>query len=458
MIPLTLQTITEATGGRLSQPSAGHVTVTAISDNSKAVVPGSLFLALRGERFDAHDFLSDVVAAGAAALLVHDAAKLVGLNAPAIIVDDTRRALGRLGAFVRAHLSSRIVAVGGSNGKTTTKHLVGSVLSAHLKGSQSPKSFNNDIGVPLTILGASTSDHYVVLELGTNHPGELSPLSLIARPDIAVITSIGPEHLEGFGDLDGVRREEAALLDGLAPHGLAIVNGDDKPLLKLIRGRVPRLVTFGFDGDNELAIASVECTLEEVRFIIRDGETEFCLPMPGRHNASNALAAIAVGREFGLDDASIRHALATCSRPEMRMQLTRWRNITILNDAYNANPASMEAALLTIAEAHVPGRRIAVLGEMREMGASSELMHRHIGQLAATSKIDLLVCVGEAARPLADAAILAGMPQGRIHLVPDSQAAAEFLPPILVDGDTVLLKGSRGVKLERVTEPLMKTS
>jgi UDP-N-acetylmuramoyl-tripeptide--D-alanyl-D-alanine ligase len=327
-----------------------------------------------------------------------------------------------------------------------------------LKGSQSPKSFNNDIGVPLTILGVSPSDHYVVLELGTNHPGELSPLSLIARPDIAIITSIGPEHLEGFKDLTGVRREEAALLDGLAPHGLAIVNGDDKPLLKLIRHRVPRLITFGFNADNDVAIASVECSLEETRFTLRGGQMQFQLPMPGRHNASNALAAILAGREFGLDDATIRHALATCSRPEMRMQLTRVGNVTILNDAYNANPASMEAALLTIAEANVPGRRIAVLGEMREMGDSSDAMHRRIGQLAATSKIDLLVCVGEAARPLADAAVVAGMPQGRIHLVTDSQTAAQFLPSILLDGDTLLLKASRGVKLERVIESLTKAN
>ena len=391
---------------------------------------------------------------GAAAILADCQSKARDLPVPVLLVDNTRQALGRLAHHVRRQLKCRVIAIGGSNGKTTTKNMVGSVLGAQFKGTQSPKSFNNDIGVPLTLLGADPRDHYIVLELGTNHPGELSPLSLLCEPQIAVITSIGAEHLEGFGNLDGVRREEACLLDGVRPDGLVLANGDDGGFLDLIRPRAKRLVTFGFSSRNDLAVTSAHCSLDGIFFQVSGDSTQFHLPLPGRHNASNALAAIAIGREFGMTDQAIHDALAACARPEMRMQLLRANGMTILNDAYNANPASMQAALQTLAEAEVPGRRIAILGEMRELGDAGPVLHQQIGRVAAASGLCVLVCVEGTAKVIAEAAIAAGMPARNVHFVADAAAAAQTVPQLVQSADTVLLKGSRGVKLELVAEAL----
>lgn len=452
MVPLTLQTIAQATQARLL--GIGDITVMEVCDNSQKARPGALFIALRGEKHDAHDYIPQAIENCAAAVLADREEKIRDCAVPVLLVPDTRKALGQLGHFVRQKLRGRVIAIGGSNGKTTTKHLVGSVLSAQFKGTQSPKSFNNDIGVPLTLLGAGQNDHYVVLELGTNHPGELGPLSRMAEPQIAAITSIGPEHLEGFGDMDGVRCEEAALVDGLRPDGLLIANGDDPKLLELIRPRVRKLITFGFDPSNDLVVTSIHATLDGICFCISGSNLEFSLPLPGRHNASNALVAIAIGREFGMSDTATRDALATCSRPEMRMQLIRAGGVTILNDAYNANAASTLAALQTIAEAEVTGRRIAVLGEMRELGNWSREYHEQVGRAAATSKLDYLVCVAGEARSIAEAAIAAGLPSDAVCYAANSAAAAELVPQLVRPGDTVLLKASRGVKLELVADAL----
>lgn len=453
MTPLLLGEIARATAGEVVNGNplkAMHVVTT----DSRAVTPGCLFIALKGERFDAHDFLKDVVAAKAGAVMVSRRESLAGLGIPAVVVSDTRKGLGDLAREARGRQRARVIAIGGSNGKTTTKHLVGSVLASRLVGTQSPKSFNNDIGVPLTILGVSPQDDYVVLELGTNHPGELEPLSRMSRPEIAAITSIGAEHLEGFGDLAGVRAEELKLLEGLVPGGLCIVNGDDEELLAAAKQKTRRVISFGFAGSNDLRIEHVSCSLEGIRFRVSGFNDEFALPMPGRHNASNALVAIAIGREFGIEEAEIREALANCSRPEMRMQVARVGSYTVLNDAYNANPASMRAALETLGDAEVAGRRVAVLGEMRELGTVSAAMHREVGTLAAGAKLDALVAVGGDSVHLADAAVAAGIPAASVHRLGTAAEAAELLPSILQDGDTILLKGSRGVRLEKVAEAI----
>ncbi len=457
MLPLTLPEIAQATSAQIRGTATAAI-ITEVSDDSRKVKPGSLFIALRGERFDAHDFLPQVARDGAAAILADRQDKIFDLPIPVLLVSDTRQALGQLGHYVRQKLKCRVIAIGGSNGKTTTKHLVGSVLATQFKGTQSPKSFNNDIGVPLALLGAGATDHYVILELGTNHPGELSPLSLMAEPQIAAIISIGAEHLEGFGDLDGVRREEVSLVNGLRPDGLLIANGDDAKLLELVRSRTHKLITFGFRPDNDLAATSVRCSLDGIHFRVSGSDNEFHLPLPGRHNASNALVAIAIGREFGMTDSAIGDALAACSRPEMRMQLVRVNGVTILNDAYNANPASMHAALRTLADADVPGRRFAILGEMRELGVSSQSLHEEIGRTAAGAGLSVLVCVAGHARAIADAAIAAGMPLDSVRFAADAAAAAQLAPQLIQPGDTVLLKGSRGVKLELVANALTSTS
>ena len=457
MISLSLSEIAHILFAKLSPESAGHLTVDRLCTDSRNVPPGSLFLALKGERFDAHGFLPQVSAAGAAAAIIDQPDKALHLAIPCLVVADTRKALGQLAAHVRSKLACRVIAIGGSNGKTTTKHLVGSVLAAAFKGTQSPKSFNNDIGVPTAILDSAPNDDYLLLELGTNHPGELAPLSTMARPDIAVITSIGAEHLEGFGDLTGVRREEATLVDGLNPHGILILNGDDTPLREMLHPLGHKTITFGFAADNDLRVEAIFSTLAETRFRISGVQEEFRLPLPGRHNACNALAAIVIGREFGMTDSAIRHALAHCTRPEMRMQVVHLGPITILNDAYNANPSSMRAALETIALATLPGRRVAVLGEMRELGTSALIMHQEIGRLAHDANLDLLICVSGAMRETAQAAVAAGMKANTVHYCDTSAQAAELLPALLQNNDTLLLKGSRTIKLELVADAVTQS-
>ena len=455
MIPLSLRTMARITQGTLVCSGKTPRTYTSATIDSRNVPPGSVFIAIKGDTHDSHEFIPELLKIPCA-LVVSRPESVAGVSNPAIIVTDTRKALGQLGAHCRERFAGTVIAIGGSNGKTTTKHMVGSVLAARLKGTQSPKSFNNDIGVPLTLLGVSRRDHYVVLELGTNHPGELAPLSIMAQPNIAVITSIGAEHLEGFADLDGVRREELTLLNGLMPNGVAIVNGDD-PILALARRRSPsQLISFGFDPDNDLAITSTQCSLDGVQFTIRGEPEPFYVPLPGRHNASNALAAIAVGRAMSMGFPTIRKALANTTRPEMRMQTVRAGDITILNDAYNANPASMSAALETLRDADVPGRRIAVLGEMRELGEHSAALHQQIGQLAVHCKLDLLIAVGPGGQTIAAAALAAGMPKSKVKQLADSAAAAARVPGLLRKDDTVLLKASRTIKLELVAQAIAK--
>lgn len=459
MIPMPLGQIARAINAAVPiSASVASRTIGRISIDSRNLMPGDLFVAIHGEVHNGHDYLAEVAARRAAAAVIDEPQRGGDLTIPALEVADTRAALGQLGRFVRDQLSTRVIAIGGSNGKTTTKHLVGSVLAARFRGTQSPKSFNNDIGVPLTLLGVSPADDYVVLELGTNHPGELLPLSHMARADIAAITSIGQEHLEGFGDLDGVRREEAALLEGLASHAMVVATADDRELLPLVRGRAPRLVTFGFCDDADLAIEEVRCSLDGIEFKLRGTPEPFALPLPGRHNASNALVAIAVGREFGIDDETIRHALRHCSRPEMRMQVVRQNGLTILNDAYNANPSSMVAALETLAQADLPGRRIAVLGEMRELGAASSLLHHEVGEAAARSRLDLLIAVGDPARPLVEGAKAGGFSAKSLFHVEDVAGACAMLRGLVREGDTILIKASRGVKLERLVDTLLPQS
>ena len=652
MIAMTAAEIAAAAGGCVVAGDEG-ATVESVCTDSRAIAAGSLFIAIVGDSIDGHAHAAAAVAGGARAVMVSRWPLDNVTGAAVVKVDDTRRAMGRLATHVRRQFDGTVIAVAGSNGKTGTKHLIHGVLSTELAGTMSPKSFNNDVGVPITLFGVDEDDDFVVVEIGTNHPGEVRHLSLMCEPDIAIITSIGEEHMEFFGDLGCVRRENAQIVAGLRPGGRVFVCGDDVPLRELL----PTAATFGFDEANGLRATGVRATLdgvtfaatgdeaqkrlnrrapsnppppegggwgrgagadrqrnarrrshktefakklrtemtaperllwsrlrrkqiEEYRFrrqqpigpfvadffcakanliieldgishettpdadgrrqvwleqcgfrVIRftnddllkhldavvleiernlasapptlpsptggDGfaptnptatRTQFTLPLPGRHNASNALAAIAVGRAMGIDDDDIRHGLAHASSPEMRMQKRVVGGVTILNDAYNANPTSVRAALATVTDADWPGRKIVVLGEMRELGAYAAAAHREIFTLACASGFDAVYFVGEAfaafgnepeswgrrparrleqknvARPDAhpthspmtssgnvDRGSLPNAPAATsIFFPPDVPAAAAAVAAMAGDGDLVLLKASRGVRLERI--------
>jgi UDP-N-acetylmuramoyl-tripeptide--D-alanyl-D-alanine ligase len=458
MKPLTLQQVRQAVGGRALAPiPATAPLVSSVCTDTRRMQPGSLFVAISGEKYDAHDFLPNAAAGGAIAALVEQPPKQALPNLHLISVASTRAALGKLASYVRKQMRCKVIGVAGSNGKTSTKYLIDSILSARLRGSASPKSFNNDIGVPLTILPADPMQDYLVLELGTNHHGEIRVLTNMAQPDIGVITSIGAEHLEGLGDLMGVRRENASLISGLRPNGALIVNGDDAELLDAVSAYPGMKITFGFSPGNDLFATEIECDQSGTRFCLNNSRRQVFVPMLGRHSASNALAAIAVARRMGLKEEEIISSLATAQGPDMRLQIQAASGITLLNDAYNANPNSMRAALETLASLNALTRRVAVIGDMRELGKSSDRYHRELGQFAAACKLDVLVCVGRQATLMADAAEEAGMPVGAICRFADATTAAQAVPTFLRDGDLVLLKASRTIHLEMVAQAIIES-
>lgn len=431
MIPLTAREIAHATAGTLVSGDPG-IRVIAVCTDTRAMKPDSLFIALKGDTFDGHDKIDDAFAGGA---LIAVGSAVRTTPGAYIKVDDTRRAMGRLANFVRKQFTrTKVIAVAGSNGKTGTKHLIHSVLETRLKGSMSPKSFNNDIGVPLTLFDVAPDDDYVVVEVGTNHPGEVKHLSLMAEPDVAVITSIGEEHMEFFKTLDGVRRENADIVAGLRDNGVVFINGDDAHL----RSFLPNAITFGFTDCDHTA-RNIRTTLDGTSFTF-DNAT-FTLPHIGRHHASNALAAIVIGRHFGLTDADIRTGLASASAPEMRMQRRTIGPIMLINDAYNANPTSVRAALETLAQIEWTGRKIIVLGEMRELGDASPHAHRAMKDLAVSLAPSRSYFVGESYR-------------SNDNWFATSTDAGPAIAQQLEPNDLVLIKGSRGTRMEKIEQAI----
>jgi UDP-N-acetylmuramoyl-tripeptide--D-alanyl-D-alanine ligase len=450
--------IRQAVGGRSIRPiPAGTPAIEAVCTDTRKMEPNSLFIAIRGENHDGHQYLAKAAAGGAIAALVEEVPADCPAHLHLIQVPNTRTAMGKLARFVRQQMTAKVIAVAGSNGKTSTKNLIHSTLLGHRRGSISPKSFNNDIGVPLAIFPADPVEDYLVLEMGTNHPGEIKVLTEMALPDIAVITNCGPEHLEFLGDLMGVRRENASIIQGLNPKGLLIINGDDPDLIEATASYPGKRITFGFKPTNDLFATDVECNESGVRFRLNNGWRQVFVPLLGRHTAANALAAIAVARRLGLSEDEIIDNLSRAKGPEMRLQLDKVNGITIVNDAYNANPASMRAALETAVTLRPPmnaGRLAAVVGDMLELGEASDRFHREVGTFAASCRFDLLACVGARGGLVAEAAEAAGMSPDRIRRYADSAAAAPELAGLIGPGDVVLIKASRGTKLEVVAQAI----
>ncbi len=432
--------------------------ITGVSIDSRTVKAGDAFFAVAGERFDGHDYIEQVVAADAAVVVVSRrdvAGQAQARGWPVVFVDDTVRALGRLAGWYRKTLPARLIAITGSNGKTTTKAILTAVLEKLGPVISAPKSFNNNIGVPLTLLSATHAHKYLVLEMGTNHPGEIAELAALARPDLAVITSIGHAHVEGLGGLDGIAREKTSLLEYVPTTGFAAVNTDEPIVLGYLRGFKSRLLRFGTSRDAELRAEEIESDGMTLRFKV-NGRWPVMLNMAGRHNATNALAAWAIGTRLGMPPEQIVEALATACGPEMRLQRIVCGGVTVLNDAYNANPASMAAALRTLADTTVgpAGRRVAVLADMLELGPLSQDLHADAGRLLTRlGCIDCLVAVGSQAGHLADAAV-AEAPGLAVHRFEDASRAAGRIAGLLRPGDVVLLKGSRGMRLEQLVKAI----
>jgi UDP-N-acetylmuramoyl-tripeptide--D-alanyl-D-alanine ligase len=426
-----------------------------VCTDSRQTQNGDLFVALRGERFDGHQFLDDAIARGASAVLIEQRKVPVKLpNVAVVSVGDTRQALGRIAAAYRQDFSLPIVAVGGSNGKTTTKDLIASVLRQKLSTLSSDASYNNDIGVPLTLLRLEKAYQAAVVEAGTNHPGELAPLVKLIQPQHGVITSIGREHLEFFGDIAGVAEEEGSLAELLPPDGRLFIAGDSEWTARVAQRTRAAVVRVGLGKSNDWRLSDVGFDKRGVSFRVEAPQNDFCgeykINLWGRHQAANALLAIAIGAEFGLNPAEIRRGLAACAPLPRRLQLWEHNGVRVLDDAYNANADSVVAALQTLQDLPCQGRRLAVLGDMAELGAHSEAAHAEVGRRAAELGVGQLFAVGRMAPVIARAAREAGL--NRVFEFSDVETAAAAVKNFVKAGDVLLLKASRAARLERIVE------
>ena len=443
----SLSQIAAAVNGRLV---GADVTVEGVSTDTRAIAKGALFIALAGERFDAHDFLDQAMAAGAGALLVADAGKLPA-GVSAVVVDDTRLALGRLAAAWRREFTLPVIAVTGSNGKTTTKEMIAAILkAAHGAAVLSTRgNLNNDIGLPLTLLGLSAAHRAAVIEMGMNHPGEIAYLAPIGAPTVALVTNAQRAHLEGMGDLDEVAREKGAIFSGLPAEGVAVINADDSYAgywRGVAAGRPVR--SFAIDGAADVVGKVRQHGLETaIDLSAPEGEVHIALRIPGRHNARNAVAAAAACLAAGVPMAAVVAGLESFSGVKGRLQRRAGQQgAEILDDTYNANPDSVRAGIDVLAS--TIGRKLLVLGDMGEIGEACAQYHDEIGGYAKSQGVDLLFALGEATK-----AAVRNFGDGARHFchVDKLIAAAE---KELGPETTVLVKGSRFMKMERVADAL----
>jgi UDP-N-acetylmuramoyl-tripeptide--D-alanyl-D-alanine ligase len=483
----SVQSIVIATRAEVVRRPAREAT--SLTTDTRDDLRDACFVALRGERFDGHDFVALAAAGGASFAILErapSAETLAGLPSGfgVLVVRSTRAALGAIAhAWRKSILKLRVAAVTGSAGKTTTRRLLEGILSEAGVTHASPKSFNNDIGVPLTLLSTPDDAAFLVAEIGMNHPGEILPLTELAEPEVAIVTLAGRAHLEGLGSVDAVATEKASILTGVSSVGVGVVNGDNPPLVAAVEAlvaadRAPgRIVRFGTGAGCHYRLVGREPkgSSQEIAVLVPRGVAvattftddpvddaprgprRYTVAMPGEHNALNALAAIAAATEMGIPDDAIRRGLARVEASDMRLERLEVAGRVIYNDAYNANPDAMIASLGAFRElaAGAP-RRVAILGEMKELGADAAGLHAEVGRAAAArlGGGDVLVAVGPHAETLVEAARRAGF-------AGETRCAGEFSEDFAAEtaaaipsGSAVLLKGSRGARMERFLDPL----
>ncbi len=446
-----------AAQGYVGGHSALRDSIRAISTDSRTVQAGDLFIAIKGERFDGHQFVGQALARGAVAAVVSERAlpALVSIHPGGVFigVPDTLAALGQIAHYHRGRFSVPIVALTGSVGKTTTKELIAAVMGRRFRTLKSKKSFNNTIGVALTLLELRSHHQAVVLEMGTNHFGEIAALCRMAEPEFGVILNIAEAHLEFFGNLEGVLRAKMELFEGLVGERVGIYNADD-PLLAAQRMPVRRTVTFGMEKPAD--VRGQFRGLDEhgcARLSLRRNLVQ--LRIPGKHVVMNALAAAAVGMEFGVPVREIKAGLEEVEHIPERLEVIEVAGVRIIDDAYNSNLRSARAALEFVRELKVApgGRRIAALADMLELGQATGPAHRRLGELVAENDIDMLFGFGEATFDTVAAAKGAGVEAEHFA---DKQAMIHSLVSVLREGDVLLVKGSRGMKMEEVVEGVRK--
>jgi UDP-N-acetylmuramoyl-tripeptide--D-alanyl-D-alanine ligase len=455
MKPITLATVADWSGGVLVQGDAGAV-VGAVSTDTRNIPAGALFVALKGDRFDAHDFLPEAVAAGAGALLVSSRGKYPDKVA-VIRTEDTLAGLQRLARNHRRDWGRIVVGITGSNGKTSTKDLTYAVLSRRWRVNATRGNLNNHIGLPLTILATRREDEIAICEMGMNHPGEIAPLAAIAAPDVGIITNVGTAHIEFMSSRAAIGVEKGMLAEAVHEHGCVILNANDDYTPSIARRSVAKVLTAGIDA-GDVRVMNLASDAAGSRFTLQlpDGSSApVHLPVPGRHMAGNAALAAAAGFHFGMRIGEIVAGLESAQLTKGRLQVRKAAGLTFLDDSYNANLDSMRAALETLAGFSCMGRRIAVLGRMAELGEHSVQQHRDAGAAAAHSGVDELCVIGTGDAPLmAEGFLAAGGSPAALHSFPDQAACAAHLRATAAPADLILVKGSRSTAMEKVIELL----
>jgi len=464
MEPISLQEVLEATGGRLVKGDA-EGSITGVSTDSRTIKPGELFVALIGDRFDGHDFIHQAAQKGARAAIVQreldkvpEGIDQVFEGMSIIKVENTLVALQRLAGYYRKKFDIPVVAVTGSTGKTTTKDMIYCVLSARYNVLKTEGNLNNEIGLPLTLFKINRHHEIAVVEMGMSGFGEIHRMAEAAHPCVGVITNIGVSHIEKLGSRENILRAKLEIFDYFPGNGVAVLNGDDDMLYGVKECLPFGVKLFGMRESVDFRAVDINTggSGTEFKLLSDDEKHPFELSLPGRHNVYNSLAAIAVGRLFGVSFREMRKALRAFRPGNMRLNI--WeaeRGIVVIDDVYNASPDSMRAALSVLKD--MPGeRRIAVLGDMLELGDYAREGHRQVGRAVVESGVDVLITRGQDSRWIGMEAQAAGMPPSSIHHCSCNKDVINLLDTIVQSGDTILVKGSRGMRMEEVVSHLLK--
>lgn len=431
--------------------------ISGVSIDSRTIQPDDCFFAVQGENFDGHDFVENAREKNAACVIVEKRPP-ADLKIPAIQVPDTIEALGRLAAWHRSQLAATVIGITGSAGKTGTRRILSQVLSSRFRCRQSPKSFNNRIGVPLTLLSAQDDDQILLVEIGSNHPGEIAPLAKMARPDIAVITHITPAHLEGFGSIQAIIEEKASILDGLAPEGKVFINGDVPELAAWIRRKYNRPFTMvGQSPWCDIRPESMH-TSGTSGWLRIEGQI-IQVPLAGMASLKNVLTVWSICRDFNIPLSDFAQAVRMVKPDDMRLQIEHIGPVTILNDCYNANPASMENALDCLAQiaAQQKRRSVVIAGDMKELGPHSVSLHRQVGAIAARCGIHVILAAGQFAQAFMEGAAKTDNTPGKIEQIRtfgSTEALCNNVHRFIRPDDIILVKASRSARFEYVVDRL----
>ena len=461
-IRLATEWVAQAMGGT-ARAGDSEREFNGVSIDTRTLRSGELFIAIRGERFDGADFVGAAIEAGAAGVVVERGrGRRIAASGPAVAVievDDTIASLQALAQAVRRASGTKVVAITGSAGKTTTKEVTGEFLAARYRVIRNRGNFNNHIGLPLSLIELRQRPEIAVVELGMNHAGEISTLVRIAEPDVRVWTNVGEAHVGFFRSVDAIADAKAEIFEGATPSTVLVANADDDRIAERLPRFAGRVVTFGIDREADVratAVRSRDIDGMDAVVTTPSGAFDLSTPLIGRGNLANVLAATAIAIEFGVplsDIAERARRLGPASRRGEVLKLAS--DLTVIDDSYNANPTATKRALEVLGDAANQSRRVAVLGEMLELGEWAVALHEDVGRAVARAKVDLLITVGgEPARALSDAAVAAGMPREKVVYVETSDAAADAAVRLVHGGDLVLVKGSRGVRTDRVVDRL----